>query len=135
MLFCQRWRCAAAEYFNPAPCLLVSSHPWLRCPSNTCRRNCLRKKLLCCLLISAVISSCAHVSEYTLAIQYVPQKHVPTASARLQNQPITVAMFTDGRTVDNTAYIGEKVPAEVLSLPNALREKRPQRLQGRYGIF
>jgi len=68
----------------------------------------MRNKLLCCLLISVVISSCAHVSEYTLAIQYVPQKHVPPASARLQNHPITVTMFIDGRTVDNTAFIGEK---------------------------
>jgi hypothetical protein len=68
----------------------------------------MQNKLLGFLLISAFISSCAHVSEYTLAIQYVPQKHVPPASARLQNHPITVTMFIDGRTVDNTAYIGEK---------------------------
>jgi hypothetical protein len=68
----------------------------------------MRSKLLFCLLISAVISSCAHVSEYPIAIRYVPQKHVPPAAGRLQNYPITVAMFIDGRAVDNTADIGTK---------------------------
>jgi hypothetical protein len=68
----------------------------------------MRSKLFVCLLISIIISSCAHVSEYTLAIRYVPQKHLQTATGRLQSYPITVASFIDGRIVANPADIGGK---------------------------
>jgi hypothetical protein len=68
----------------------------------------MRSKLLFCLLIGVVISSCAHVSEYPLAIRYVPQKHVQPAAGWLQNYPITVTSFIDVRTVTNPADIGEK---------------------------
>jgi hypothetical protein len=68
----------------------------------------MRTQPLCCLLLCAVLVSCAHVSEYTLAIRYVPQKHVQPVAGRLQNYPITVTSFIDGRTVTNTADIGGK---------------------------
>jgi hypothetical protein len=65
--------------------------------------------MFCCLLTIAVISSCARVSEYTIDIRYVPQKHVPQAGSQLQKYSITVTMFTDARTTDNKAVIGERV--------------------------
>ena len=68
----------------------------------------MRQNILCCLLISTVMLSCAHVAEYPIALQYVAQKHVPQALSGLQKYSITVPVFTDARSTDNKAVIGKR---------------------------
>jgi hypothetical protein len=68
----------------------------------------MQRNLLCCLLISAVMMSCAHVADYPISLQYTAQKHVPQAGNRLKKYSITVSGFTDARSTDNKAVIGKK---------------------------
>ena len=69
----------------------------------------MRMKLLCCVLMSAALFSCAHVAEYLIAIRYVPQQHVPAGVSSLHKNSITVTVFTDARTTGNKAVIGKRV--------------------------
>ena len=96
------------------------------------------KLLFSFLIFIAGIASCAEVTNYTININYIPQKAITKNNRAQRNFIITIATFNDARTVADKAIIGKKVKSKndkILALATAENPARDVSSAFRYFLL